>query len=84
MLLTGHRLLLVGSASGLVLLHMAFRMIRHRSMADFQLFLIMALLTALFFMEVLFIRLPLLDVVLTIAMGVAAGLHFLRFIRFKK
>lgn len=76
--------LVFGVVAGLDLLHLILRMIRTRSIADFQLFIFMALVTALYFMEILFLNLPLIDTSLAIVIGSTVGLDILRLIRFKK
>ncbi len=77
-------LLGIGLIAGLFLFHMIHQMIRSRSLADFQLFIFMALFTALYCLEILYLQLPLVDVILVIALGVTGGLYIMGFLRFKK
>lgn len=75
---------LIAGAGSLVLLHLLIRLIRRRSLADLPLFLLLALTLALYFLEILYLGLPLLDILLSIALGVLTGLHALRCLRFRK
>ena len=84
MMLSPELRLVFGVIACLDLLHLNLRMIRARSIADFQLFIFMALVTALYFMEILFLNLPLIDMILAIVIGSTVGLDLLRLIRFKK
>ena len=84
MMLSPEARLFFGLVAGLSLVHMILRMIRTRSVVDFQLFIVMALVTALYFMEIFFLNLPLVDLILAITIGVTTGLYILRFLRFKK
>lgn len=75
---------LIGALSLLSLFLMVGQMIHRRSLADFSMFLFMALFTALFFLQVLYLDLPLADMILAVALGVTGGLQILSFFRFRK
>lgn len=82
--LTPQEALFISLFQGLVLLHLLLRMVRQRSLADFFLFTQLALTLALFLMETLYLKLPLLDILLAVVMGVLGGLHLIRLLPWQK
>ena len=77
MTLANEHIFFFTAATGLVLLHLLWDMIRRRSFGGFMMFSLLALKFALFLMEVLYLKIPLLDLVLAAGMGVLIGLHLL-------
>lgn len=67
----------------LISLHLVIRFIRDRTVTDFILLIGMLLFAALFLMEILFLKYPFLDFLLAVIIGVIAGLHLLRLLRFR-
>lgn len=77
MTLTDGQVVIFSALAGLVLLHLVYDMIKTGSFAGFFNFSLLALFLALFLMEALFLKIPFLDFILAVALGVLAGLHVL-------
>lgn len=79
--LTGQLIVLFPAA--VLILHLAYRFIRRRSFTDFILLVLLLLFSALFLLEILYLKWPLLDLALAVALGVTAGLHLIRSLQFR-
>ena len=75
--------LIIITIAGLLSLHLIVRFVRHRIFTDFLLLINLLLFTALFLLEILFLKWPLLDFFLATIIGVIGGLHLFRFLRFR-
>ena len=75
--------LIIVTIASLLSLHLTIRFVLHRTFTDFILLIGLLLFAALFLLEILFLKWPLLDFLLAIMIGVIGGLHLFRFLRFR-
>lgn len=70
--------------AGVIIAHLAGRMVTGRNFSDLLLMLLMLIFGLAFFLEILYLKWPLLDLALTLALGVTGGLHLLSLLHIRK